>query len=262
MKTENIIKSITLFLIFAFSIPLICVFLVKNFNIFKSGTFNFILYGIEAISPTLAALIATAILGGSRMLQLFLKKCYFDNIKIRFIILAVLIPLTIFTFTKITSLIFVQDVPFLTGIAPKKLIIIMWSLIAEEAGWRGFLQEKLDKYCGRLWTPILIGIIWTLWHYHFFLLRTMSAPLILFPLGCIADSIGYYWVTKKSSGNIIPASIWHFSENLCFTLFLINPEYNHARIEPYLLYTVYSIIMAIIITIWGISSTKKVDTII
>lgn len=79
----------------------------------------------------------------------------------------------------------------------------------------------------------------------------------LFLIGCIADSFGYYWVTKKSEGNVIPASIWHFVGNLCFNLFLISPEYNKGNIVPYFLFVVYSIIMAVGINIVGMLSIKK-----
>jgi membrane protease YdiL (CAAX protease family) len=257
MKDENIKKSITLYLIFVFGLPLICVFLVKSFSIFQSETLSYILYGIEAMTPTLAALIVIAILGGNRRVRVFLKKCCFDNIKIHYIALALILPLAVLIITKLTLLIFVGSAPFITGITAKKLLIVMWALFAEEFGWRGFLQEKLDMRCGHLATPILLGSIWALWHYHFFWLGTMSAPLILFLLGCIADSFGYYWVTKKSEGNVIPASLWHFTGNLCFNLFLISPEYNQGSIVPYLLFVVYSIIMAIGISIWGIFSIKK-----
>lgn len=253
MSDENIKKYIALFLIFAFGLPLICVLLVKNFSIFQAGTLNFILYGIEAMTPTLAALIVTAILGGSVRIRVFLKKCYFYNIKIHYMVLAIILPITVLTITKLTSLIFVHDTPFIAGITAKKLIVIMWALLAEEIGWRGFLQEKLDKRCGRIATPILVGIIWASWHYHFFWLGTMSAPLILFLLGCIADSFGYYWVTKKSEGNVIPVSLWHFIENLFSNLFLIS----HGSIVPYLIFVVYSIIMAIGVSMWGSFSIKK-----
>lgn len=258
MKDENTWENIILFLIFAFGLPLICVLLIKNFTIFQLGTMSFILYGIEASSPTLGALIVTAILGKSVRVRIFLKKCYFDNIKIGYIALAAILPLVILTITKLTSIIFVHGTSFITGITTMKLIIVMWALIAEEIGWRGFLQEKLDKHYGHLVTPILLGIIWTLWHYHFFLLGTMSKPSILFLIGCIADSFGYYWITKRSKGNIIPASIWHFAENLFFNLFFINPEYNQGSIVPYFIFVLYSITMAIGISIWGTSSIKKV----
>lgn len=257
MKNENIKKYIVLYLIFVFGLPLICVFLVKNFSIFQWGTLSFILYGIEAMTLTLAALIVISILGGSEGIRVFLRKCYFDNIKIKYIVLGAALPLVVLTITKLTSLIFVDDTLFISGLTAKKFIIVMWSLVAEEIGWRGFLQEKLDKHLGHLLTPILLGSIWSLWHYHFFWLGTMSAPLTLFLLGCIADSFGYYWVTKKSKGNIIPASIWHFVGNLCFNIFLISPEYNEGSIVPYFLFVIYSTIMAIGISIWGNSFYKK-----
>lgn len=57
MKDENMNEYIALFLIFAFGLPLICIFLVKNFMIFQSGMPGFILYGIEAMTPKLGALM-------------------------------------------------------------------------------------------------------------------------------------------------------------------------------------------------------------
>ncbi|WP_026477667.1 CPBP family intramembrane glutamic endopeptidase [Alkaliphilus transvaalensis] len=257
MKDETIKKNIALFFIFVFGLPLICLFIVKNFSIFQSGMPNFIMYGIQTMTPTLAALIVVATLGGSREMQLFIKKCYFDNIRIGYIAIAVLLPLTILTISKLTSLIFVDGNLFITGITKKKLIIIMWALIAEEIGWRGFLQEKLDKLYGFFTTPLLVGIIWALWHYHLFWLGTMTAPIVLFVSGCIADSFIYYWVTKKSKGNVIPASVLHFTQNLFISLFLINPEYNHGSTIPYLIFVAYSIIMAIGVTMWELKTKKK-----
>ncbi|MHB8066259.1 MAG: CPBP family intramembrane glutamic endopeptidase [Ruminiclostridium sp.] len=257
MKDEKIKKSITIFLILVFVLPLICVFLIKNFSIFQSGMLNFIMYGIEAMTPSLAALITTGIFAGSKGIQEFIKKCYFDNIKMRYIALAVILPLAVLTITKATWLIFIEGIPFIEGISARKLIIVMWALIAEELGWRGFLQGKLDKRCGHIATPVLIGIIWALWHYHFFWLGTTSAPLILFAIGCIAESFCYYWLTKKSEGNIIPASIWHFVGNLFIILFLISPQYNQGSIVPYLLFVVYLSLMALGIIKWGTLSKKE-----
>ena len=257
MKDENIKKCIVLFLIFAFGLPFICVFLVKNFRVFQSEEMKFILYGIEAMTPTLSALIVTAILGGKEWISVFLKKCYLNNVKIQYIALALVLPFVVLLITKVTSLIFIDVTPFITSISVNKIIIVMWALVAEELGWRGFLQVKLDKRFGYLTTPIILGCIWALWHYHFFLLGTMSAPVILFILGCIAESFSYYWITKKSKGNVIPASVWHFTGNLWFNLFLINPEYNKGSIVPYLLFVIYSSLMAIGITLWGIHSIKK-----
>lgn len=134
MSDENTNKNIVLFLIFAFGLPLICVFLIKNFSIFQVGILSIIMYGIEAMTPTLAALITTAILGGSVKISGFLKRCYFYNLKIKYIVLAIILPLTVLTIAKLNSLAFLENTPFIAGITAKKLIVIMWSLIAEEIG--------------------------------------------------------------------------------------------------------------------------------
>lgn len=85
MSKENTKNEISLFLIFAFGLPLICVPLEKN--IFKSGSINFMLFGIEAAAPTLAAIIATSIFSGKMGIREFLKKCYLKNIKAKYILL-------------------------------------------------------------------------------------------------------------------------------------------------------------------------------
>jgi membrane protease YdiL (CAAX protease family) len=257
MKNESNKRYITLFLIFSFGITFIYVFMIKSFSIFQSGTLNFILFGIVATAPTIAALMVTSMLDGGKGLRVFLMKCYFENIKFSYIILALILPSIVLMLTKLTSPLFVDVTPFISSISAKKFLIILWALIAEELGWRGFLQEKLEKRLGHMGTPIVLGCIWALWHSYSFFVGTHSAPIFLFVLGCIAESYSCYWITKKSKGNCIPASIWHFTGNLWFNLLLINPEHNQGSMAPYLLYTIFAIIMAAGISIWGIRSSKE-----
>ncbi len=257
MRYLNAKEKIFLFLIFAFGLPAICLFLTQKYIIFQIGMPKFILLGLQVMSPTFSALIVVAIVGGGRDLKVFLKKCYLDNIRLKYILLAMLLPLTVLLIAKITSFIVLKQTTFISAISTRKIIVIVWALVAEEVGWRGFLQEKLDKLYGNLVTPFLVGMVWAFWHYHLFLSGNTSAPLLLFLIGCIADSYGYYWVTIKSKGNVIPASIWHFTDNLFFNLFLINPEYNNGSSIPYMLFVFYSIIMAVGISIWGGLSERK-----
>ena len=247
MKYNTFYKEIILYFSFVFSLPFVCVLLMKNVDIFKSGLLNFILYGIEAMTPTLSALSVTIILTDRKGLSLFLQKLYIKNIKIGFIILAAMIPMAIYCATKLVVLLIGSSAPLIVDISPKKLLIILWALAAEETGWRGFLQERIDEKFGYIVTPFLVGVIWALWHYHFYWAGTISVPGFLFATGCITESYGYYWITKKVKGNIIPASIWHFAGNLLITLFAINPEYNDNSILPYTFYVIFASIMAIIV---------------
>jgi len=229
---------------------------MKKYTIFQYGFFYLVLYGFQAITPAISTLLVLIILYGKALTKQFLKKCFIDNIRIRYLVLAFLFPFIIFILTDIFCFVFLNVSTINPSISIKKFIIVLWALISEEIGWRGFLQEKIDEYLNIYITPLVIGVIWALWHYHFFLLGSMSVPFLFFVLGCIADSYGYYWLTKKSKGNIIPASIWHFSGNLFFIIFFIHPEYNHGNILPYVILIILSIIIAIFITIWGIFSVK------
>ncbi len=108
---------------------------------------------------------------------------------------------------------------FVSPVSGNKLMIIFFALVAEEFGWRGFLQNLLDEKIQPVFVPAIIGVIWAMWHYHFVLAGTMEIPVIAFMISCILESYGYYWIVKKANGNVIGACIWHFSGNLFSNLF-------------------------------------------
>jgi membrane protease YdiL (CAAX protease family) len=121
-------------------------------------------------------------------------------------------------------------------------------LIAEELGWRGYLQNKINNKFSNIVTPIIIGVIWALWHYHFWISGTADVPILVFTYGCIAESYGYFIITKLSKDNVIPASILHFSGNLFFNLYLLNPNWNNGSIMPYIIVNIlYSVYIAIFV---------------
>ena len=235
-------RDVMLFLVFAFSIPLVCSVLIVSCSFFKSGIFYLVLYGIAAASPALAAILVVLIVSDGTLRDFFLQK-YIKNISFKYCLIGLFVPAIVITCGKLISN-FVMDNNVLFVLPSlNKVIIISWALFAEELGWRGYLQEKLDTiFCAWL-TPLIIGFIWALWHYHFFITGSMEVPYIAFAYGCIVESYGYYVITKLAKGNVVPASIWHFSGNLFFSLCLINPNWNGDSMVPYYiingLYTVY-----------------------
>ncbi|MDZ7904127.1 MAG: CPBP family intramembrane glutamic endopeptidase, partial [Rheinheimera sp.] len=52
-------------------------------------------------------------------------------------------------------------------------------LIAEEFGWRGYLQYRLLINFSPFWTALIVGIVWWLW--HFALYRTSVFASLLAP---------------------------------------------------------------------------------
>lgn len=217
--------------------------MIKFIPFFQKGIPYFVLYGFEAMTPSISALLVIEILYGKKGTIIFLKKSYVENKKVKYIILAFLLPLIIGLLTCVFCMIFI-DIPILNiNVDIKKIIVLLWALVAEELGWRGFLQENLNKKLDKKVIPFIIGLIWSLWHYHFFVLGTISAPIILFTISCIIDSYIYYTLTIKSNQNIIPASIFHFMGNLLFSILLIYPNYHNGNILPYIFYIISSFII-------------------
>ena len=211
-------KEVVLFLICSFFLPLICYFLMEYIPLFSSGILNLILYGIEAASPMIASLFCVIFFKQEKISD-FLEEKYIHNISLKYCVIGFLIPASILLIGKILTNLVVENHGSFMLPTPKKLLIITWALVAEELGWRGYLQERLEMIIGDILTPLAIGILWSLWHYHFWLSGSMETPILMFIYGCITESYGYYLLTHKAKGNILPASICHFSGNLFLIFF-------------------------------------------
>ena len=254
--------EIILFLVYSFGISFICICLMKGiakYDIY--GVITLILYGIEGATPSLAAIIVLLQKYGISGTKHFVKSKFVDGFNIKICVIGFCVPALVLTVGKLLTYITPYHNEFITCISPKKLIVVMWALIAEELGWRGYLQDKLEDKFGKNFTPLILGIIWVAWHFHFFISGSMEVPIILFAYGCIAESYGYFVITKIAKGNIIPASLWHFSGNLFFNLYRINPNWNNGRIEPYLIissiYFLYFIVFFYYVNYKKISSFRE-----
>ena len=56
-------------------------------------------------------------------------------------------------------------------------------------------------------------------------------------MGCIFESYGYFIITKLVKGNILPASIWHFSGNLFLNIFSLNINDGDGKYLTYMITT-------------------------
>lgn len=101
---------------------------------------------------------------------------------------------------------------------------LMWLLLlaaayGEETGWRGFAAEEMLKTRSFLWTAVVIGLLWALWHVpSMFVIenyRQMGATLIpMFTLGIVSGSILLTWLYRGTGGSIFLVALWHGSYNL------------------------------------------------
>lgn len=233
-KQSDVIR-ITEFLILTFGLPALCLLL---FQMSGNTIFHFIVYGIEGASPMLAAIFIVSIHGKKEGVGKFLHDKYISNASPVICILAFAVPFTILTIAKMIA-VWMGDM-YVYPMFPTagKMLIIAWALIAEELGWRGYLQDELERILPHCLIPLLTGVLWALWHYHFVLSGSMDIPIVAFALGCIFESYGYFAITKMAKNNILPASIWHFTGNLIFHIYRFDPQWHNGDTTFYWIATV------------------------
>lgn len=234
--------NLFLFLCIAFLLPLISVFLQRST---PSLVIQFILYGIEAAAPSVAALLVAV---KERNLRTFFRGNFSEKKIAPALILPVTIAFSTMILTKILSCILLKEQFAFGSISAKQAVIIGWALIAEELGWRGYLQPLLSKHIKRSYlAPFIVGIIWGLWHYHYFLSGGMQVPLMWFFIGCIAESYIYGYLLVWSDYNLLSAMMYHFAWNLFIHVFALNPVDNMGNPLPYIVLTILEILICILL---------------
>lgn len=246
---EYPLRAILLFTLIAFAFPLLYSVPVNFWGLDQKQTFSFLLFGIAAAAPSVAAVLTVTTHRGKKGLQDFFRASFPSKIRIGSLSLALILALGIALAIALLKMI-VTGVPFLVKIpTPTQLLVIGWALVAEELGWRGFLHKALEKKLPSILVPLLVGLLWTLWHYHFYITGNMTTPLLLLMLSCIADSYIYRYLLRCSGGGILPAMLYHMFGNLFPRLFLLAPEANGGDTTWYAALVLLSCVVAALLTV-------------
>lgn len=241
--------QVLLFGILAYLLPLGCILLMNGTELGQIDIVNFILFGIEAATPTIAAIITVLFFEKKPGIKTFFGSIFSPKIKISTVCACFIIAFIILFTAKCVSCLILK-IPFETAeLTSKQFIIILWAFVAEEIGWRGFLTKKLATQSNQMFVPLLVGLIWAFWHYHFFIIGTIDVIAPLFILGCVVDSYLYATLLIISKGNILAAMIFHMTSNFLINLFLINPNVNSGSCIPYAAYVIVSALFVIAINI-------------
>lgn len=246
MKKNNQNHNITMFLLLTFFIPFLCLWLQ---TIVTNSTINFLLFGVEAASPTITALL---LLAKNHELRAFFKKKFSR----KHLLMALILPTMVACFTmflaKVLSCFFLETDRVLGTFTTSQFIIILWALIAEEIGWRGYLEPSLiKKGIAKTYVPMLVGIIWCLWHYHYFLSGRIVVPILLFLMSCIVECYLYRFFMDCTRENLTSAMMYHVTWNLFLHVFLLNPMDNHGSPIPYLILVIVETLTLFILYKWN-----------
>ena len=92
--------------------------------------------------------------------------------------------------------------------------------VGEELGWRGFLVPRLMALTSFTKTSLIVGIVWSLWHYpvivavvpHYLPRLPLWYATACFTVSVVAISFVYTWLRLRS-GSVFPAALLHAASN-------------------------------------------------
>ncbi len=110
-----------------------------------------------------------------------------------------------------------KTAPFVAGIIPAQLLLILAPII-EEVGWKGYGMESLRGKRTFFRATIIFAALWAFWHvplffvhgyYQNILIRTNPFFALNFIISFFPATIIFNWLWYKSRGSIITAVLCH-----------------------------------------------------
>lgn len=187
------------------------------------GTF----YLFGAAVPSIAAIIATFIIGKKEGLRLLFKRSFEWRFSPVWYVAAILTPIIVTVMSTIAA------VSFMGATVPEKwfspvfgagflVFFLIHNGVGEEVGWRGLGLHVLQHRLGSLGGNLGVGVIWALWHLPLFYMPGSfqygdSIIIYIYLLTCWSIVIGM--LVNKSKGSILVAILFHETANfIAFTI--------------------------------------------
>jgi uncharacterized protein len=128
-----------------------------------------------------------------------------------------------------------NDPAELYRVIPVFLLVLFFSVLGEEIGWRGFALPWLQKRFNALGSSLILGLIWFLWHLPLFWLPGdfhQQLPLAWFLLQTVSITVLYTWIYNATDGSLWIILLLHTASNTAFGVLPILPEIASGSLRP------------------------------
>ena len=182
---------------------------------------------LALFSPSITAIILTALLSGRGGLRDLLVKQLVRPVAWRWVLVAAfLIPTVAALAIYLHSLFGGPQLVFSFGI-PQAIFIVLISF-GEEFGWRAFALPRLQTKHSALTASLVLGLIWGFWHFPpSYLLNTATPsgmPFGVFMIWVVTATILITWVYNNSK-SVLMAIVMHSTANAAFGFLPLLPEW-------------------------------------
>jgi membrane protease YdiL (CAAX protease family) len=167
---------------------------------------------------SVAGFVASFVEGGRRGLAAFSKRVFAVKRSLPWVVAGVLVPLAIGAAYLLGNGMVVSDF-VLSPSAVLSLSLgaaLITGPLAEEFGWRGYLQHKLLGRFAPIWVAVALGVIWWAWHYPLYQASVFAAPKVAlsFLAYLVTWSIFMVYLVERAGGAVWPAIAMHWAANV------------------------------------------------
>ncbi len=196
------------FIVVAFGIPWAGWLVVRNEAL---GLWFFPLFA------SLGGFAAAYAEGGAPGLAAFCRRVFRVSSAWPYVLAALLVPLALGF-----SYLFATGVPLsIASMSPAAVLglslgaALVTGPLAEEFGWRGYLQPLLLRRLAPFWAAVVVGLIWWAWHYALYRDSVFAAPApaLRFLAYLETWSILAVFLVTHAGGSVWPAVALHWAAN-------------------------------------------------
>jgi len=175
---------------------------------------------VTSCSPTLAALLVAGLCPGAGGLRSVFRGVREWRVGLIWYAIALVGPVLLMLAARAINAVRLGVLPTHWMISPSfsapggLLFIIFGSLLAEEPGWRGFAQPRLQMRYGALAAGVVVGLLWSTWHLWYLILPGGSSTVtrtdaVATYLRLTSTALIYARMYNSTNGSLLIAVIAH-----------------------------------------------------
>jgi membrane protease YdiL (CAAX protease family) len=169
---------------------------------------------LGVFGPMVAAVLVTRAEGGWPGVRRLFASLGPGKLRLRDALVALLLPALLLSLLLLLLRYAGREGPVVYTPEPARLVVGAVIAIAEEIGWRGIAQPRLERRYGAFGSAGVVGVVWTLWHIPMFVGAGVSLDwLLVMTLFFVGGSLMFGWLVRRSGGALI-AVLAHFGAHL------------------------------------------------
>jgi len=143
----------------------------------------------------------------------------------------------------------------LSGLSPNLVLFALLTFVidavanGEEIGWRGYALPRLQNRYHALYSAIVIGLVWSLWHIPLWIRSWNPTAFAWYTVGVLAKSVFITWIYNNTGGSLLLPTLCHAMWNTMGSLLPLTATVSPGDIGTLAVIILVEVAVAAVITL-------------